>query len=126
MPRAQKAVLEFASLIDRLAHHGARVFLIAAMRNETLVFNGERSRISAEVLRELALIEPATEEDKKRLRTAIEEYAGASAHITAVLVDPHSPLHDCLAPARAHGVHIDVIDVTDPRVIRGFDPNPPT
>ncbi|NOZ20687.1 MAG: DUF58 domain-containing protein [Planctomycetes bacterium] len=118
----EMAVSLTATLIDELAQHGARVFLIAALREETLIYNGDRSRISAHVLRELALIEPAQEEDKKRLRATLAEHAGASAHITAVVLDRHSPLHECLGPARSHGVHIDVIDVTDPRVIRGFDP----
>ncbi|MEW6359754.1 MAG: DUF58 domain-containing protein [Planctomycetota bacterium] len=118
----ERAVSLTATLIDDLARHGAKVFLIAAMREKTLIYNGERSRVSADVLKELALIDAATEEDKKRLRAAVADHAVASAHITAVLLGRQSPLNECLAPARAHGVHVDVIDITDPRVMRGFDP----
>jgi uncharacterized protein (DUF58 family) len=120
LDRLETAISLTASLIDELARHGARIFLIAAMPDSAVVFNGRRSAISSDVLTQLALLGPATEEDVDRLRDAVYEYALGSAHVTAIMLQRDSLLNECLAPERTHGVHIDVIDISDPRVLRGF------
>lgn len=123
LDRFELAISLAATWIDELSRRGARVSLVAAMRHAPAVSNGERLGISAEIMRELALLDPAREEDASRLQDAVLSHTRAGSHVTAILLGADSPLRACLRAAQSRGAHVEAMNVSDPRIAAGFEPN---